>query len=290
MTNRISAHIPSIAFGLVITLIAFSPLLPWLIDYTGQNKQLLHSFMVLAFAGAMLLYEKRQNIHLNIGLNRQTALGLIASNILIAAAYFSSHSTLYLAALVPAIYAWLHYLFGARYSRIFTGLLTAFALFLILLITFRAIDWPLRFLAGYTALFIFQNLGSESHLFLTRIAESTEGPMLIITMDEHPFHVAPECNGFGILSAGLLLAILVSVYQKPGWLRSAGYWLSTILLAFLINTTRIFIIMSLAPMVGDHYFIMHEIVGVSLFWAGVFAVWTLGMSVFKRPTTVNPAP
>ena len=271
-----------ILLAAAVSLVAFYPLIHWLIIYTGQNKQLLHSFMILAFAGAMLIYERNERIQLVTEINKQAICGFVGAYILIGICYFTHINILYLPALVAAIYGWLHFLFGARYSRILTGLLAAFSIFLVMLIAFPTLDWPLRILAGKSALFIFENLGNQSHLFLANFAESGQEPMLIVTLGERPFHVAPECNGFGVLSASLLLAILISVYQKPGWVRSIAFWVSSLAVGLLINTVRIFIIMSLAPYVGDHYMLMHEIVGVGLFWAGIIGVWLLGMRVFRR--------
>ena len=273
----------SIAAG--VSLVAFYPLIHWIAVYTGQNKQLLHSFMILAFAGAMLTYENNERMRLIVEFNRRAVVGFVGAYLLIGISYFTHHSIFYLPALVAAIYGWLHFLFGSRYSRILTGLLAAFSIFLIMLIAFPSVDWPLRILAGRSALWIFENLGNESHLFLTNLGESAEGPMLIITLGDRPFHVAPECNGFGVLSASLLLSILISVYQRPGWVRSVGFWASSLGVGLFINTLRIFIIMSLASSVGDHYMLMHEIVGVSLFWAGIISVWMLGMRVFSRKKT-----
>ncbi|MGB0372472.1 MAG: exosortase/archaeosortase family protein [Opitutales bacterium] len=270
------SQILTIAAGLGVTLLAFMPLLQWLVDYTSSNTQLLHAFIILAFAGAMLIYERNERIQFAPGYNKQVFWGFLISYGFISIAFFAKLSLLYLPALVGAIYGWCHYLFGVRYNRVVTALLVAFSLFLGLLILFPTMDWPLRMLAGQISHIIFSQLGGETHLFLMKENVAQAEPLLIVTMGGRPFEVAPECNGFGMLSASTLLSVLLSVYYRLGIGRSTLLVLISLLSSFAMNLIRILIIVYLAPWVGDHYYTMHEIIGITAFWMALIGIWMIG--------------
>ena len=115
----------------------------------------------------------------------------------------------------------------------------------------------------------------------------SQEPVLIITFGSRPFEVAPECNGFGLLSGCMLLTLLLAIYHKFRWWVGALFIAGSICWAFMVNMLRILIIILLAPLAGDHYYTMHEIVGVSLFWLALIAVW-MGAGKLHRGTKALP--
>lgn len=272
MLDRKSQILSAIG-GLTLTFLTFLPLMAWLVNYTSQHTQLLHSFIVLAFAGAVLIYGQHEKISLTFSYNHSVLLGFLVSYILLGMIYLSKLTVLYIPALIAATYAWCHFLFGSRYNRIITALLVAFSFFLGLIIIFPTIDWPLRILAGDISHQIFEIAGSETRLLLFNESELFAEPTLVLTMDGRPFEVAPECNGFGVLSASTLLSVLLIVYYKPAPFMGFLFLSGSILSAFVLNLIRILIIVYLAPWAGDHYFAMHEVIGISVFWFALMGIW-----------------
>ena len=270
-----------IVFGAFFTVIAFYPLLDWLVDATSQNTQLLHSFLILSFAGVLLIFEKRESINFSRSLDRPTISGIALSTAFVVSSKLSGIGVLYIPALVIAVYTWCHYLFGHYHRRLYTALIAAFAIFLVFILIFPGLDWPLRMLAGKWANGLFNWLGWESQLLLAHLENGET--KLILTSNARPFEVAPECNGGGILSASALLAVLLAVYKKTSVWRGVILLLVSITLALIFNLLRILIIVFLAPHVGEHYFLMHEIIGISTLWIGLFVVWTAGKRFAKAP-------
>ena len=44
--------------------------------------------------------------------------------------------------------------------------------------------------------------------------QSDSGPMLILLNNGRPFHVAAECNGFGMISSCLLMTLIIVLYRR----------------------------------------------------------------------------
>lgn len=276
-----------IAIMAVVTLVTFYPLAQWLVAYTGSHSQLMHSFIILAFAGFALMYERKEKIQLSIGNNRPATIGFALTYVFIGLSIFTEVSLFYLPALVTAIYAWCHFLFGAHYNRIITALLISFSMFLGLVIVFPTLDWPLRIAAGKIASAIFEAVGAHTELFFAQSSAVGSQLKLIVNIAGRPFEVAPECNGFGVMSASSLLAILLSVYARAGILRGISFVAVSILFAFATNAIRILIIVYLAQFVWDHYFLMHEIVGISTFWGTLILIWIYGTKLEQWAAQAN---
>lgn len=144
-------------------------------------------------------------------------------------------------------------------------------LFALLALVYPHADWPLRMLSGHGAAFLLELIGKDPQLGLLSQGETV---YLILVVNQHPFHVAAECNGFGIFGAALLVTVPLILFQRVG---GSDAFLVAFLAAFLAmvgNLLRMVVIVLLAPRWMDHYHLMHEIVGVLAFYLVlIFMIW-----------------
>ena len=180
-------------------------------------------------------------------------------------------------------------LLEASSRRLLNSLFIAFTLFGALLVSLPLLDMPLRIITGRWSAQIFTWLQHDTELgFITK-----EGvPMLLLVVNGRPFHVAAECNGFGLLGTCLVFTCAFIFYRKVPFLDSFLLLIAAVFVAVVGNLVRIFIIVSLAPKVGDHYLLMHEIVGTITFYAFLGLQWWLvsGFGRTPRPkSTEEPA-
>ncbi|MFP4352102.1 MAG: archaeosortase/exosortase family protein [Puniceicoccaceae bacterium] len=164
--------------------------------------------------------------------------------------------------------------------RLLNSLFFAFTLFGVLLVSLPFLDMPLRIFAGQWSARIFEWLHQQAELgFVVR-----EGvPMLLLVVNGRPFHVAAECNGFGLLGTSLLLTVAFVFYRRVGWVDAVLLLIAAVFLALVGNLVRIFIIILLAPLVGDHYMLMHEIVGTISFYGFLAIQWWLVVGFGRSP-------
>lgn len=276
------------AFFVVLGFV-FSNLTLWLVSSTQEQSRLLHALMVLVMATVMLVRFGGVEIKETLSLNPSARRALIASFALLAvqfgAASFAPEkwTTLVSLLIIPAyccgLAAFVRFIFGEgtrRVTRTAAGTLCAF---LLLSIFMQPLDWPLRGLAGQWSAFVLDFIGKNVELGL--VGQTNNPPKLILLVNEHPFHVASECNGFGVILTSLLIALLLSLYQRMGPLDTALNLLAGLAMGFVFNIVRIVIIVLLAPALMDHYMLMHEIVGSISYWACLILLWV----ALKGPTT-----
>lgn len=266
-----------------LAVVVFLPVIAWLWRRTTTEEQLLHAFVVLLFALAILIYDKRISLRAVCDFGRMSALLLIASLVLAVAATLSGASILVLPGFVFALASALVYVFGGAIARFTSALLGAFSLYVLMALLLPFLDWPMRTLAGQGSARFLGWLGKDVELALA--ADPREGPILLLFANEHPFHVAAECNGFGVLTAALLLTLLLVLFQKIPLLDKALLLGTAALCGLLFNYLRIIVIVFLAPVVGlDHYHVMHEIVGVITYYGCLVFLWWLISGFGRHPT------
>jgi len=164
--------------------------------------------------------------------------------------------------------------------RLLNSLFFAFTLFGALLVSLPFLDVPLRIFAGQWSARIFEWLHQQAELVVV-VQEGV--PMLLLVINDRPFHVAAECNGFGLLGTSLLLTVAFVFYRKVSWLDAILLLIAAVFLALVGNLVRIFIIILLAPLVGDHYMLMHEIVGTITFYGFLAIQWWLVVGFGRSP-------
>jgi exosortase/archaeosortase family protein len=107
--------------------------------------------------------------------------------------------------------------------------------------------------------------------------------MLLLFSEGRPFHVAAECNGFGMVTSALLMATLLILYRRIPLFDRAGWLVIALFLGLLFNALRIVIIVLLAPLLPDErYMLMHEIVGLLTTYGGLAALYFLLMPRAKN--------
>jgi len=127
------------------------------------------------------------------------------------------------------------------------------------------LDWPLRQMAGMNAARLLQGIGFTPQLSVIL----QPAPKLLLNTGRNLFEVATECNGFGLITSGAVLAVLAA--GIAGRRAGALLWLVPLALGlgFGLNLLRILIICVLAPFFPQHYHALHESAGVLMLWTGL---------------------
>jgi len=267
--------------------IAFLPITLWVAASANQQSRILNALLVLVMAIFLLVLYNRIKVQAPLTLNKSARNTLLASYALLSLCIISrqtippSSEVLYLISSLIAIPAYcfgiasvLLFIFGQGLRRIIYTATGTFCAFILLSILMAPLDWPLRTLAGKWSGMALSAVGKTVELGVQG-TDATTPSQLILMVNEHAFHVASECNGFGVILTSLLLAVLLAIYRRLGPIDTTLNLLSGITLGFLFNTLRILIIVLLAPSMMDHYHLMHEIVGTITYWSCLMLTWIL---------------
>lgn len=285
-------------------LFAFWPITQWFATTAHDQSRILHALIVLAIATVFLIRYGTVRIETPLDFNTPARNYLIASYVLLLINFAAgalvdintpaAQQTRILELLslssIPAygcaIISLALFIFGAQTRRIAVTVGWTLSSFLVLSLLMSPLDWPLRTLAGQWSGWLLSTIGQTVAMGLTQDSEGI--PMLILLVNEHPFHVASECNGFGVILTSLLISILLAFYRRlslPGFARNIA---TGVLLGFLFNTLRIVIIVLLAPYTMEHYMLMHEIVGGLTYWGCLIATWLLLGGPIRDETPATP--
>jgi len=259
-------------FVLSATVAALYPVVYWLIEGTLAQQRLLHAFLVLALFSFATLYRRERMPPLSLSLSPMAIRCLIACYGFILIAWFSHWTFLLLPALCAVLAALLFFISDQFRPRLVTALVAAFGGFVALSWLMEPLDWPLRMVAGMTSQSFFDWLGNDAQL---GIIGGAEGPRLILAVSKQLFEVAPECNGFGVITSSLLLTTLVGIYNGLHTRGLVLWLLIALVLGLFMNWLRIAIIVTLAPHMMPHYDLMHEIVGGITYWGTLLGLWLL---------------
>lgn len=163
------------------------------------------------------------------------------------------------------------FIVGEETKRIARTVSSSLCAFLLLSILMHPLDWPLRSLAGKLSGQALSLMGNTVQMGL----QHPEGapPQLILRVNSTPFHVASECNGFGVILSALLISLILSIYRKLKLSHLSLNLCLGISMGLAFNTLRIIIIVLLAPSLMEHYHLMHEIVGMLTYWGCLALVW-----------------
>jgi exosortase/archaeosortase family protein len=269
----------TVAVLFFITALLFIPSLVWVFGRAFASGQLQHAFLVMVFAAAFLLSDRRERLSPEFRFSQGCWTRLCLSFLLLVPGLWLRGPWLVFPAMCCALSAWTIYLFGSRAQRLSDTFFGAFGIYLAFLLFFPSLDWPLRVLAGRGAAVILQALGWKAELFL-QVVPGRE--LLILAVDQRPFEVAPECNGFGLMSSAGLLAVIFFTMAPVSWAWKAAAFPMGIALGLVFNMLRIVVICLLAPAVGASYLLMHEIVGVGMFWGCLLLVRWISVKLEER--------
>lgn len=260
----------------LITALLFWPTTRWIAVQTLRSGQLLNALAVLVFAGIVLMREHPHPFVLRFG--KLARRDLAIAYILLAAAILLEQPIPVLIAYCFALSAGAFFTFGPGIAREVYALLASFAAFVVLAFSFPFFDWPLRRMAGSMAGWFLELVGQQAKLLVV----AREAPKLLLTTNGLVFEVAAECNGFGIISAAAMLAVLLTLYRRIPIFDKVLCVGLAILVGFFFNGLRILVICLLAPRLLAHYHLMHEIVGLLAYFGGLLLVWWIIQGMPER--------
>ncbi|MEM9445450.1 MAG: archaeosortase/exosortase family protein [Verrucomicrobiota bacterium] len=261
----------SLSVWIIVTII-FYPITLWVLRNTIAEEQLKHSLLVLGFAGVALAMERKERLQFIMEFGEKSTWSLVISFVLVTVSAFFKWPLAMMMGYAFAIYACALYLLGEKFWRGIAALVIAFSVYMVLVISMPIFDWPLRGASAIGGKWMLDQTGLFSHLSV----QFQDPIKLLLWLEEKPFEVAAECNGFGSMSGAILLAILLGIYRRGSFLSIIGAVTLAILISYLFNILRIFSICLFAlglPETPDYYFVMHEIVGTFYFWGCILVLW-----------------
>lgn len=258
-------------------LLLFWRSLAWLTSATLVREQVAHAAIVLVFGLVFLLRDHPGGNSLVLRFGSRAMIFYAGACLCAGLAGLFRQPVFLLFGLGFLSGAVLLFVFGETVFGPALGFALAFAGFTALTVFVPFADWPLRILAGKTAGWFLGLLGHPAQLGF-----SGEPLRLILVAGGRPFEVASECNGFGIISGCLLLALLLVFSRRLRMVDKLAMLALAPLLGLFSNALRILVIVLLAPAAGEHYFVMHEAVGLTLFFGTLAFVWWMVAGLPER--------
>lgn len=257
----------ALAWGLVAaTAAVFWPVSRWLVAETAARSQIRQAAILLGAAAGLVAWQHRGELRIKGDLCNRTLLLLAAAFGVTAVAGLAGFSWLVLPGFALALAGCLQALFGAEGYRFFRPLVAGVAALFVIILAFPVLDWPLRQLAGVGAAAVQAKLGFAPNLTL---AGAPGNPQLVLSVADGHFLVATECNGFGLITSGALVAILAGGIAGRRWWTIAALVSAGAAIGFAFNVLRIFVISTMARYFPGHYDVLHEAAGTLALWAGL---------------------
>ena len=266
-------------FLFAMLAIALWPITQWFARSAHEQSRLLHAVVVLGLATVFLVRFGGIKIIEPLSFSDSARRALFLSYGLLLLSYGGqligdAASWLHLL-IIPAyccgLAAGARFVFGPGTVQLTRTVASTLCAFLLMSILMEPLDWPLRTIAGEWSGWVLSNLGNTVEL--GPMNQPEEPPKLILLVNGHPFHVASECNGFGVILTALLISLLLAVYRKLGSFAILLNLFVGLTMGFAFNVLRIVIIVLLAPSLMDHYLLMHEIVGGLSYWSCLIIIW-----------------
>lgn len=248
--------------------LVFWPATRWIVTETAARAQIRQAGVLLLVTAAVVAWAHRRDLRLRLSIDNRALLLLGAAQVCVAAAAFGQMSILMLPGFVFALAGCLQVLVGWQSYCFLRPLVTGVAALVIIVLAFPYLDWPLRQLAGLEAAVLLQKLGLAPQLVVYQMPELK----LILTIGRHAFEVATECNGFGLITTGALLALLVARIAGRSVAVTGVLVVTALVLGFTFNVLRILSICLLAPKFPNHYHLLHETMGLIALWSGLGVV------------------
>ena len=256
-----------LAWGLVAaTAAVFWPVTRWIVTETAARSQIRQAAILLGAAAGLVVWQHRGELRVKGDLCNRTLLLLAAAFGAVAAAGLAGWNWLVLPGFALALAGCLQALFGAEGYRFFRPLVAGLAALFVIIIAFPVLDWPLRQLAGAGAALVQAKLGFAPNLTLSG---TPQDPQLVLSVAGGHFLVATECNGFGLITSGALVAILAGGIAGRRWWTIAALVPAGLAIGFAFNLLRILVISTTARYFPGHYDALHEIAGTLALWAGL---------------------
>jgi exosortase/archaeosortase family protein len=274
--------------GLVLAgvcLVLFWPLLAWMTSQTFQHEQLKNALVICLASIVACVWQAGERLSTTWTLSN-TAICLVGlALVLVAGAGYLNHPEFVIIGLLCALAGIAQFVWGASARVLLKPALAGLTGFLALLFLMPYLDWPLRSLAGVHAADILIRMGLTSELSLLK--DQAGEWQLVLKLGKNAFIVAPECNGFGLISSCLLLALILSQgSREPLWWKVLSLPVA-VFTAFLFNLARILAITLLAQKFPgrEAYDFIHETAGIVALWSGLAAVWWLSGFRLRLPAS-----
>lgn len=272
----------ALAWGLVVaTAAVFWPVTRWLVAETAARAQIRQAAILLGGAAALVAWQHRGELRIKGDLCNRTLLLMAAAFGATALAGLAGLSWLVLPGFALALAGCLQALFGAEGYRYFRPLVAGVAALCVIILAFPLLDWPLRQMAGLSAAAVQAKLGLAPTLHL---GGTEQAPQLVLSVAGGNFLVATECNGFGLITSGALVAILAGGIAGRRWWTIAALVPAGLVIGFLFNLIRILVISTTARYFPGHYDALHEVAGTLALWAGLGLIGWLAW----RPVAPTP--
>lgn len=248
------------------TALVFWPVTRWIAVETAAREQIRQALILLAAGVVVVIWKHWPQLRLT-GEVSSRALALVAGAFAMAGvAGVAGWPGLVLPAFALAVAGCVQGLFGAESFRYFRPLVAGVGALLVIIVAFPALDWPLRQLAAIGSAQLLAAMGLSPQLTL---AGAANDPQLVLSVAQGHFLVATECNGFGLITSGALVAILAGGIAGRRWWWVALLVPVALVTGFVVNVLRILVISTTARYFPGHYDLLHEIVGTLALWTGL---------------------
>lgn len=279
-------------FAWVCALVAFFPALIWLFRGAVESQQLRDALVIMTSAALVIAIELRIKPH-RPAFAKHSLVFLALSY----AAFFTAplfvevwggvfSALIIITGLISAIMSLSFACFDRR--RYVWALGISFYVFAMLSFLARLFDMPLRVFAGVVSEHILKFFNKS--VLLMKFQYDT--PQIGLQVDGATYLVATECNGFGIISSSIVLAVILSFFRvKASILSRLGAILLSVFVAFAANALRIVSIVLTAPLFDkSKYMIIHEFYGYFFFAMALIAVWLVSKRGISKGVALDSVP
>jgi len=251
----------------------YGPLLLWLGREAMTVKQLQNGGLIVLFALVISLRKTIRAQRFQFEANN-LGIGLLVVGV----------ACLYLVRIIPA-YALpvallsfclsfagvASFLFGAAGVRALLPAIVGILLLGLLAGLAPSLDWPLRGLGARLGHYFLQKLGVDVNVAF----QPGEPPALILAIRDRLFVVAAECNGFGLLTSSLLLAVIMGFHYRLTGLDKLLLLVTAVPVAIVFNALRIVGICVAATRTSLPYDLIHETIGIIFYVVALSLLWWL---------------
>lgn len=254
-----------------LLVLAYWPLLTWLAHASLHVTQLSTGALLVVFAAVVCFQDSMRALRFEPRVN-PSGLALLVVGfacLWLARRFVVAALPLVVFSFCLSFAAVVAFLFGVAGVRQFLPALGAFFVFGLLVGLFPTLDWPLRAMAAKYAGNLLVWLGAPVQL----VVEPGRPAELALAVGNRIFHVATECNGFGLLTSSLLLATILAFQFRLPALNKLGLLALSVPIAIVFNFLRIVSICLVAPRVTWRYAFVHEALGTMFYLAGLALVW-----------------
>jgi exosortase len=261
-----------LAIGVLIGLL-YVPLLHWLGSRTLHTQQLTNGALLVVFALAICVRDAVDKLRFNVQIGN-LGLSLIVLALLcfwLAARWKFWMLPLVLLSACLAFAGIVSFLLGKAGVRQFLPAVSAFFVFGVLVGLVPTLDWPLRELSARYAGGLLAAFGVPVRIAL----ENGQPAQLLLSVENHVFVVATECNGFGLLTSSLIVATTLAFLHRLRFSEKLSLWAVSIPIAIVCNFLRILSICLVAPRIPLPYGFLHETLGMAFYFLGLGLIWKL---------------